>query len=129
TPEPELLLDLSQASAPSPPGSPASGSRELLSSPMSLVGGCGVHHVTAIADHASRQELALLRDRLLGTSCTFTLATLARPGSRLLAGIPLRPALSLPAREAAEAIYLATLRRRHSVWPQPSIWPPRRGAS
>jgi catechol 2,3-dioxygenase-like lactoylglutathione lyase family enzyme len=117
-PGPVLLLSLPRVSAA--PGVPQSL--------ISLIGRAGADHVTAIADHASRHELEEVRGRLAETSCTYTLATAARPVSRFPRG-PLRAAFSLTAREAAERIYLATLQRRRSVWPRPNPWPPRRGAS
>jgi catechol 2,3-dioxygenase-like lactoylglutathione lyase family enzyme len=116
-PGPVLLLSLPCASAPAVP-----------QSLISLIGMSRADHVTAIADHASRRELEKVRGRLADTSCTHTLATVARPASRLPGG-PLRAAFSLTAREAAERIYLAALQRRPSVWPRPNPWPPRRGAS
>jgi hypothetical protein len=115
-PGPVLLLSLPDASAPA----------AVPQSLISLIGTTRADHVTAIADHTARRELEKIRGQLADTSCTHTLATVARPASWLRAG---PRAFSLTAREAAERIYLATLQRRPSVWPHPNPWPPRRGAS
>jgi catechol 2,3-dioxygenase-like lactoylglutathione lyase family enzyme len=97
-----------------------------------------VRHVTALAPATAPRELAVLRAQLAHVDCTSTLAVLldgvpTRPGPPRAparhAGAPLRRAFALTPREAAEAIYLASLRRARSPWPRPSLWPPRRGAS
>ncbi len=81
----------------------------------------GVRHVTAIARPAARRELAVLRAQLAHTDCTSTLAVLSE-GKPRFAGIPLLPRESaLSAREAAEGIYLATLRRRRSLRLRPGL--------
>jgi catechol 2,3-dioxygenase-like lactoylglutathione lyase family enzyme len=123
--QPDLILALPEPSSPSrrsPHGSPHQLALLLPLAP-------GVRHVTAILHPAARRELAVLRAQLTRMACTSTLATLSQGPPRLLDGTPLRAALLLTAREAAEAIYLATLRRRSSLRSPPSVWPPRRGAS
>jgi catechol 2,3-dioxygenase-like lactoylglutathione lyase family enzyme len=116
-----------------------------------------VRHVTAIAPASAPRELAVLRAQLAHVGCASTLAVLCdgatnpparvstSPPGRAVTGQPtagwparvvrahhagpLGRALALTPREAAEAIYLASLRRARSPWPRPTLWPPRRGAS
>jgi catechol 2,3-dioxygenase-like lactoylglutathione lyase family enzyme len=122
--QPELILALPETSRSS---RSAHGSPHRLALLLPLAP--RVRHVTAILHPAARRELAVLRAQLARMACTSTLATLSQGPPRLLNGTPLRAALLLTAREAAEAIYLATLRRRSSPRSPPSVWPPRRGAS
>jgi catechol 2,3-dioxygenase-like lactoylglutathione lyase family enzyme len=124
---PKLLLALPQSCAP-PARSSLPSSLELMSSLLPLVRGCAPH-VTAIADHDSRDELHELRDQLAASSLAHTLATLTSSESAGLGKTAHGLTISLTMREAAEAIYLATLQRRRTVWPRPNLWPPRRGAS
>lgn len=145
--EPELIVGLAPAPRSTPngqrePGALWSGQREsdALSlsqrEPSSLealalflpLAGDALH-VTAIVDRSARRELAVLRALLAHMSCTSTLATLSYGAPGYLANTPLERALLLTAREAAEAIYLVTLRRAAAPCPRPSVWPPSRGAS
>ncbi len=116
-PPPELLVAL-------PPA--AGSSLTLLTELLPKVS--GVQHVTAVAPAGAPRELAVLRAQLAYVECTATLAVLRDGASTRPAGV-LRRALALTPREAAEALYLASLRRARSPWPRPSVWPPRRGAS
>jgi catechol 2,3-dioxygenase-like lactoylglutathione lyase family enzyme len=129
-PPPELLVAL-------PPA--AGSSLTLLAELLPTVS--GVQHVTAVAPAGAPRELAVLRAQLAYVECTATLAVLSDllpvspSGSTPLRARNSRPAgvlsraLALTPREAAEALYLASLRRARSPWPRPSVWPPRRGAS
>jgi catechol 2,3-dioxygenase-like lactoylglutathione lyase family enzyme len=126
---PELIVGLPLPPAPvgqSAIGSPAIGSLALLA--LLLPSAIGVRHMTAIAHSSAQRELTVLRAQLAYMDCTSTLGVLSN-GPRLLAGTSLRRAFALTVREAAEEIYMATLRRRRSLRLQPSLWPPSRGPS
>ncbi|HXA53480.1 MAG TPA: VOC family protein [Solirubrobacteraceae bacterium] len=119
---PELLAGLP------PPASGRPGDSLMLLAQLLPAAG-SVRHVTAIAPPAVPRELAVLRAQLAYMECTATLAVLSNAAPARPAGAPRRRALALTPREAAEAIYLASLRRTRAPWPRPSLWPPRRGAS
>lgn len=125
-PGPTLVLDLSAAAPASQPA--RARPFEVLSS---LIGhdGAGVQHVTVVADARARAALAALHSGLAAGPWTSTIATVARPRRGPLSRPPLRRIVSITSREAAEAIYRATLRRRSRAWSLPGAWPPRRGAS
>jgi len=108
---------------------PGSSSRQHASPASCAAGSHGVQHVTLVAEHTQRRALMAVREQHVGVSSTCTLATLANPPASPIARALFERALLLTAREAAEAIYLATLMRRRMVIPRPSAWPPRRGAS
>jgi len=119
---PELLACL-----PTPASARPGDSLMLLAQLLPAAG--SVRHVTAIAPPAVPRELTVLRAQLAYMECTATVAVLSDAAPARRAGAPRRRALALTPREAAEAIYLASLRRARAPWPRPSLWPPRRGAS
>ncbi|HST56567.1 MAG TPA: SDR family NAD(P)-dependent oxidoreductase [Solirubrobacteraceae bacterium] len=134
---PELVVGLPLAPGPAangalPSDSPnpvASSSLELISSLFERPPECAIEHVTVVADPAERHDLPKLGQILTRASCTTTLATVGSVPPSYAAAAPLKRALGLTPREAAEMIYLATLRRKRAVQPRPNAWPPRRGAS
>lgn len=124
-----LLLAVAPVHEDLPCNSPSPDSLGPVRSVIARLDAGSVSHATLLAGHGARRELSAVAKQLAGIGCPCTLATLARPKLSLTSGRYLTSVLGLTAREAAETIYLATLRGDRTIRPRPSVWPPRRGAS